>query len=810
MNYICNRMRFIFACAFCLYLPVVFGQINTDTFSVNNINYDKLEQQLLQKVNAHRNTLKLKILMKDPVLKLAAINQANYCKAQNQLTHIQQPPSLLKEPADRVAYYNGSHAIVGENVLTVSLLQPIQFNGKKIMLNTYSGLVDCLFDMWKNSPPHYKNMISNEYAVSGLGFAFNSKNGYLFATQVFGSLPFIPLNNGLEYNNNTFGIRSAPNDYCNYNERYADIPQVIANYIDVEDNKIYLYFRHLDYIKNIIQNDSDGFAVDIVCKDQFICNGANNLHGSPIFDGKLLPPVYKKQLFAKNEYAASNELYSNLCALPKGIKENECQINLLTLKNNKLCAYSYPVNIESGLIEYIEILPLWSIIDGKIETDTVNIQKNIKILFNRSETNFDWDAFQSQLQNALSVYLEAVDTLYINTHSSIEGSVQTNIELQKERADKIRQSLIGFLPDKIVVKTTSSENWDLFFKQIENTTYKTLFRNKSVDEIRKYINLHKDDIIIKKWLEQQRIATITININKIIDENSPPEILHIGLYNAIQRKKDKQANIISSKMVDAFKKQKINSNYIVPARVPLERKFLPAINNYISAKILADLNINVNNNVIYFEDDYQDTKKYIDYAYLLFHDDEAIRFNYIIDQIYQAKQTSDYDPEKYYQLEKQIFGFKASKVIDNTILNSVLYNYYLEGSVLYYKLRDYNSMDSCIFKLKPFLKLDNLNASQVYEVCKYFNVFYNFEETQQLLERYLIKYPNNKQLLYLYASTGAFYNLNYNYKISYYYEKAEQFCEQDKPAFCTWINQNFQLLRDPEFKKLFCKYCKLQ
>ncbi len=802
-------MRFILACAFCLYLPLVFGQINSDSFSINNINYEKLEQLFLQRVNVHRNTLKLKILMKDPVLKLAATNQANYCKAQNKVTHIQQPPSYLKNPVDRVAYYNGSHAIVGENILTVSLLQPILINGKIITLNTYSGLTDCLFDMWKNSPPHYKNMISNEFVVSGLGFAFNSKNGYLFATEVFGSMPFIPLNNGLKYDNNTYGIRSASDAYCNYDERYADIPLVIANYIHVENNKVYLYFRHLDYIKKIIQDDSDGFALDIVYKEQFTCNGADNLHGSPIFDGKLLPPVYKKQLFSKNEYASTNELYTKLCELPKDINKDDYQINLITLKNNKLCAYSFPVNIESGLIESIEILPLWSIIEGKIETDTVNIKKTLNVAFSRSETNFDWDAFQSQLQNVLKVYIDAVDTLYVNTHSSIEGNVQTNIKLQEERADKIRQSLVDFLPGRIVVKTISSENWDLFYKQIENTTYKTLFKNKSADEIRKYINQHKDDATIKKWLEQQRTATINIKINEVIDENTPPEILHIGLYNAIRRNKYNQANIISSKMAEAFKNNKINSDYIVPAKVPLERKYLPAINNYISAKILSDLNIKINNSVIYLEDDYQNTRNYIDSAYFLFKDDEAIRFNCIIDQIYQAKQTSDYDPKKYHQIEKQILAFKESKTIDKNILNSVLYNYYLEGSVLYYELRDYNSMDTCIFKIKPFLKLDNLNASQVYEVCKYFNVFYNFEVTQQLLERYLIKYPDDKRLLYLYASTGAFYNLNYNYKISYYYEKVEQFCKKDKPSYCNWINQNFQLLRDPLFKTLFCKNCKL-
>lgn len=791
-----------------LFYSFAFSQINADTFSINSINYNYVEKLFLLKLNDHRKSIKLRTLQTDSILKLAAKNQANYCETKKELTHSQVTPSL-KEPKDRVHHYKGTHATIGENILSVSLTNPILENGKPVLLNKYSLLADYLFKSWKNSPPHYKNMIYSDFITSGLGFKYDNQKGILYVAQVLGSMPFVPIKNGLIYDNNNFGITDAPDNYCNYEEKYEYLPVSLANYLVIENNSIYLYYRELDYVKKIIQNDSDGFAIDIISKEQFNCAGNDNLNGSPIFDGKLLKPVYKKELFSKNEYASRKEFYTKLSDLPVDLNLEKIQFNLITIKDKKLCGYSYPVDVENGLIKSIDILPLWSYTDGKIIRDTININKKLAIPFNRNEVQFDWEELQIQLQKALSIYINVLDTVLISSYSSIEGSEQNNILLQNERATKIKESLNSFLPQKIIIKTEASENWDLFFKQIKNTSYETIFKNKSKEEIRKYINQNKNNITIKKWLNEQRKSIVNIRTTQYIYDSMPPELLHFGLYNAILKKNDKQVNIISSKMAIAYKNKKINEQYIIPTKVPLEKKYLPAINNYISAKILANLQVKINDYTVFFEDDYENIRTYIDSAFLLFKDNESIKFNYIIDQIYQANQTYNYDVNKYIALENQILEFKKSKNIDTNIINSVLYNYYLEGSVLFYQNHKFDYMDEYLDKIKPFLKLDQLSIDQVYDIGKYFNYFYNFYVTQDLLEKYLQKYPNDKKLLYLYVNTGAFINLNHNYKLPYYYQQIIQLIKNDKPKFCEWINTNFQLFRNDILKARFCQNCTL-
>lgn len=140
-----------------------------------------LETEILHLINQHRKTLKLNPLEKDVVLQKAAQDQSNYMLKIKRLSH-EQTAVAKKHPKNRIQFHGGSDFhTYGENVLYLTV-EPKNYAQTDIVL-----LAKKIYTEWEISPPHYENMISNEYAYASLAFAFDPKSRRLYATTVFGN-----------------------------------------------------------------------------------------------------------------------------------------------------------------------------------------------------------------------------------------------------------------------------------------------------------------------------------------------------------------------------------------------------------------------------------------------------------------------------------------------------------------------------------------------------------------------------------------------------------------------------------------------
>lgn len=146
-----------------------------------NLNYDDLENNVLELMNQHRKSLKINKLNKDVVLQKAAQDQSDYMLGIKKLAH-EQKNVVKKYPKNRIKFHGGNDFnAYGENVLYLTI-EP-----KTYTKNDIGALAKRIYEDWKNSPPHYENIISKEYAYASLAFAFDSKSKRLYATTVFGN-----------------------------------------------------------------------------------------------------------------------------------------------------------------------------------------------------------------------------------------------------------------------------------------------------------------------------------------------------------------------------------------------------------------------------------------------------------------------------------------------------------------------------------------------------------------------------------------------------------------------------------------------
>ena len=157
--------------------------LSTLSFSQNQnkIDVEKLKKKVYQLVNEERSNNDRKVLGLDVYLKKAADDHAKYIAKIQTLSH-EQTDAKKQSPKDRVYFYGGnSFVLVGENLL---------FTGIKDQIYTEADL-DALalkmFNLWKKSPNHLKNILDHQYLYTEIGFSIDWENKKIYAVQMFGA-----------------------------------------------------------------------------------------------------------------------------------------------------------------------------------------------------------------------------------------------------------------------------------------------------------------------------------------------------------------------------------------------------------------------------------------------------------------------------------------------------------------------------------------------------------------------------------------------------------------------------------------------
>lgn len=791
-----NRTKILLVAVLATNILITIAQSGTQ-IDLAQFNYELIQQLYKNKINSYRNKKGLQPLNNNNVLQLAATDQAIYCAKIKRLSHEQTDNQLKYSPADRVKFYKGNFYFCGENLLQTFINTP--FFDKKTNANktitTYEALADEFFEIWKNSPPHHQNMINPTYTTSALGISI--KNNFIYAAEVFGSNPYYPPKNTLHYTDSTFSIKEYDEVKCKKLLAGLDFLALsMANFITEEDGKIYQYYLYQDKIKSLLTNKNDGLAIDIVFEKQITCDKIN-LHPSTVFDGYFLQPKYRDELL-QNDILETTDFMSYLGDVPPGIKDY--QLNLIIIKDNIACSYSYPVDIPNEILSTVKIDPFWVRKNGKIKSDTAVYTKEFYIPFAQNESKksaFDYD----RLRQLIKTYDIGIKDISVEAFSSIEGNENINQNLQKKRAGDIEAIIKQNMKSIYPIKIQTKENWELFEKQLQKNDYVKFFEGKTKNEIRKYIN--ENYILFEKDMEAQRVAKVTLQISKAFSDNILTEELPFVIDYSFLKKDTQQAMIAFSRLITGFEDSLISPLVFTNIEVPDTLSNTVIINNYFASLLVQSYDMHE----LYFDERQISfvqsilEKSYKDYPPLL-----ANKVNYFtLCYASGILQNTSFFGEIKNDIAK--LETTTDKNIDKQLVAKLYYNYYLTGSLFYYYVKEFNKMFDCYYKVKDMVLKTNLSLSEIIDDALYFNSFRDFSTTIPLLESGLSKYPNNKELVMLYVTTGAFYNTQTNYHLDYYYNQIEKWNKIDHKALCDWKKINFQLLRDDKLHELLCKFC---
>ncbi|UGS21992.1 CAP domain-containing protein [Flavobacterium cyclinae] len=740
------------------------------------IDFKKLNSKVSILINNHRKSLKLKEFDKDTFLLKAAEDHSLYLKKLGFLSH-EQKDVKKKNPSDRVNFYGGKKfSGFGENILFTSIKQE-KYSDKEL-----DKLAQTIFNQWKNSPPHYKNIINKDFDAADLGFFIDIKRNRIYATHVFGR-------KGIEIPNqlseNAFGLK-VKNQKCKTIDFGTKLH--IGNSIQIEGENVILYYHDKQEFETIFSNPKDGIAIDFVEKEQMSCNKPNTFDISPIYDGVMSEPIYREELLKNNTAQNKYKLITNVGKVPSHLIGKEIVANVILIFDNCACEYVVPLQIKS---KTIDLFPLDPIIELTNDASLSN-----KGIIYTEEILFEFDKNKVKSNNESYYKLHhKVHSTQIYSYSSVEGNEISNKKLHNDRAAAIQK----FAKDSLGIKIKPSiivaeENWEKCYIQLamENMEY---LASKPKNEIRKYINLKNKDF--ETYLNEQRVSKLVVNYYGEIDKDSllkaqNSELFYdLNLKTAIFDKDYKKANLALSKIYSLE-----FSSCIFDEMVFNEIKTNPKLVQNATAVICKN-----------FNQDYFKTTQFLKIWLEKFDSlpknaqlNLLILYSRINSELLEkwdinfSKLTNVIKPVS---VENKFITFKENKKLQSNFDYILLY--YSNHINDYKNINEYFDRVYLSFKSNIKTKEDRMN------LALFVNHWSVYSYSIALLKSEMNKPSFSKEEALLLAQTAALFFEENNAKTNQ--QVLNKVYQLNKKEWCEWQKENFNLLRNEQIKSDFCKKC---
>jgi uncharacterized protein YkwD len=781
------------------------AQTASSIVETSNFSSAFLESLIIEKINAHRKEKNLDSLENDATLTKAAANHASYQGSVKMLTH-EQKSIHLKSPSLRVANYGGNFNLVGENVALVS------FNSK----SSYAAVAEDFFQSWMNSPPHYQNIIKPEYKHSGIRFRFSkdrkTRQPIIYAAHVFAGLKAhffskVPRDN--------YGI-SPFNSSCDSYKKNATIAEVLANFIIVKKDSIYLHYHNLKHIQQyFLTSENDGFAIDIVERAQFPCDNPNLTSAVGAYKGVSLPPKYTEELLVNNPMYEQNKFLAFLGVLPEGLVDNY-QLNVISIRDNCACSNSSYLEVPVSGIPLVKILPVWHTtfkvnkLDYKEQVTEVQFAQGKSVL-NSTET--------STIKNLITQHKKNIQRVHIFATSSIEGSSDKNEQLGIARAEYIKELFkkAGYSPK--IINYHTLERWDLFRQQIKGTPFAFLLQ---LSDLQIQERLNTDKILLDKidyLLAQQRKTQITIKISTEEKFNAIPDDeteLLAEFERLLEAKELETALEVQSKMVYAFVNDKLDKATLLATKIPLEKEYIPMLSNQIAVELL--FSDYIPHSVLvpnwgdpFFSVDQTFVDKLMNLIKLS-ETDLPLQYNLSAFAIKYMRYTRSSIMDATL-LHQKILGFSDAEVYgklstwNKTEIERLKLNFHLAAADYYYQKFEYEKRGSSLEYVREHYSNQDLKIDESLYLAKYFNQNYRFQWAIDLLKNSLENAPEHEDTYFTYVQTSTLLQ-DFNKALEKpYLEDLEKALQMNQSRWCAWMNTNYQLMHNADFKSVYCERC---
>lgn len=758
-----------------LFLSILFGTTGIAQLSESNVK--QLRTELANHVNQLRESLGVNALNFDVTLRKAAEIHSAYMAKTNTLSH-KQRKGTYSTPAKRVRKSGSKDfEIVGENIL-YSTEQDFPLSKKEV-----SALAKEMFESWKNSPGHYANMIDAEYTLGDFGFKSQLKRRIVFATQVFGR-------KGTridgQLSSNGFGLRPSNEDCDRFFKGKQNIIANLGNSLVIEGDKVMLYYHDKALFKQLFPGPNDGIAVDLVSRDQVTCGKPNHLDMSQVYDGILLKPKFRNELINGNIAESDYRLITPVGDIPSDLMNKDIAASVILIKNGKVCEYLIPTDVPGKTYTLREIAPIMD------SSKNVPLLKEGVISTQELTYNFKTGVVTPIQYPKASGKGKSIHSIKIKSYSSVEGDSLGNILLHHKRGEKIKQNLVQQLNCSLKKITVSAqENWDKMHFQF-GYLYADSLLDYSNSEVKTLIAEGDTPLPWDSLLFDQRVSKAYINYWGSYEGVPASKLIYLNLKTAILEGNPSLANEALFEMYQNPDNVEdlLHDGFLFDAILEM-----PELVQNASAVL----------SLIYSKDLFKTTEFINSWVRKSDQLSDNALFNLLNLYSLTGIQLLNQWDTSAKRLSNVIHPRKVRNLIKSNLDTELTLNLHLTFLHYFGQVNDNKGISESFDFITDYFKNNTLDDLQTFRLGLFFNDWSMYRLTNKLLLEQRSKAALSKENAFLLAHTVSIFpdDLDEDSIVNIHKDAAQL----DTELWCTWIQNEFQLLRKHLIKRYYCDVC---
>lgn len=785
---------------FSITLHLGYSQSSKDNINFKKFNTKYLEELIEEKINQHRLSKSLTILKQDDVLKLVASDQSDHILRTGKVEH-EQPNKRKLTPFDRVIFYDGLHAEVGENCMQIVLDSKVKIPGTntRLTLKSYDDVADAFVSAWINAKESPQVIFNKAYYNVGTAISFDAKSKRIIVTQVYGSEPFI-MPAGIKQVKDDYKLEPYNKDKCAEIEKnFPYLPELMSDNIFFKNGEIYFFFHDLELLKNVLSSNSDAIALDVISRNQFSCETGNRLYPSKIHSGILLPPINKNYLLSKNELKDDGQLEVSLGPIPSYIDTNNVEFTLLIIKNNCLCQTIVYNSLAGENLKSLNLGFIMDTLSVSNKADSVLNTLTFTVPFERNKFDYKMEDIEPFL-DSISLNRYDLKRIEIIAYSSIEGNEKDNKILQEKRAQSILKAIKDYKLQDVPTTIKTEENLAGFYESIKGSPYEKQFTGLSKEAILKIVNSDTLAYNLEPYLEDQRKAVIKLFVEKIYMDSTQFSGLITKFKQAIKSKDYTKAKIYQSLLYNAVKDDKIDKDEVLKITIPHYKETVSLNNNQLAFRWY------------YNTDENRDSLnqfllKEIKIQSLIDPNNPYINYNKAILNLllWSEDYSRETDPKNLLKDIRSLYG----NDIEPYRIHQLILNHNIISADYYYETKKFKERDKSLFEVKKMLLQSQLSKEQVVQISDYFIFQMRISWAIELMKPWVVQTDIDEDFLFTFLTIAI-----YDKKLVPEKEYAELLIrakQLNKERFCKLFgnpNMSFQLLKDLSVKTIFCEACK--
>ncbi len=774
----------------------LFSQKNKKTNSNQNFKVDELSKALLKELNRFRIEKGLDTLEMSEMLQFSGDLSTDIMvdKTKDKIEPKQTLKHLKKAGATKR----------GEEITMKAAIS----KGKEDY--SVDEVAKTIYNRWESNAKNLVVVTNPKFTLVGLSCALSEDGKKVFVSAVFGGYD---INNGgviykkqlsVPFNSKSKKLQGPDARKCKTCERWRNY-DVLQKGLYVSGNKIFLKYSNSRELRRILKKSTDGLAVDVIQKSQYIPADYNIVDNNLYNKGVMSNVVYRDKFFKKNILLKTPDKKARKKI--KGIEveigkfnpkiTGDYELNLIVVQDKKVCKTITRGYYETGKIESntpIGLLPSKNSTGLKPPFEPKNESSiiNFTIPFEKNKSEYKQEDIQPFIK-ALNEPDFLIDGLFIYAYSSIEGDSVANAKLQRKRGESVVSILQSFQKNKIRPTIETKDSWGLFMLENEDGKYASLVslgKHKAIAKINADDNLQKE---LEPILAKERFAQIVMDITYDVTGPKEQQFAKVSFERALKANNFNQAFKIMEFVGKRIAENKYPGSSLDSLRVEETSYNVPLINNRVYYKFQQ-------NNSIEEEDD-ETFNRLLKYE----PSNPVLIYNKVFCQL--KLDTNAGNAEHQAKVQQTIDGLYGK--LDSNLVNglNIEWQFKIMESVDTSEKAD-AQIDACIARIKSFYNIKDASWQNALKLSYVFSRAKDFRYSATLLEPYLSKVDVNENLVFMYIASAS--RVQEKYYSRTFARALEIAKNKNQNRYCKLFGEpfmTFQVLENPEVKKVYNNSC---